>query len=970
MNKLIRLIEDEDKRNPLTDEEIALRLKVRRGDVIKLRHEMGIKDSRERKNELLEPEIRGILTKNPAISIRGITEILNAQGYKVSRNIVSKFYREYSNIDHDERKDRKDRDGNKALDAFDTLIGAAGSLKPQIELAKAAILYPNNGLHTLLYGATGVGKSDLAECMYKFSVESGVRKKEAPFIVFNCADYAENPQLLLAQLFGYTKGAYTGAESNKEGLVEKAHTGILFLDEVHRLPPEGQEILFHLIDKGKFRRLGETGIHRDVEVMIIAATTEDIESTLLATFRRRIPMVIELPTLSKRPLEEKLQIIKSFFRKEANRMNATIVIASNVLTALLLYETKGNIGQLRSDIQVVCARGFLNYMVKKEKVLRIEITDLSSQVLKGLLKMNQYRNIVEKIIYGDIEICPSKDVFDDQLKEPNYMFPNEIYKEIEEKYQKMERKGIDNPIINRILGDELELKISQLVKQFQHNNNAMIKQDLEKIVGEKIVNLVEKMMKKAKKRIPNIDDSLFYCLATHLSTSYERLRHNKPINNPKLKMIQMEYPFEYEIAEEMSKIASYYLEMDLPDDEIAFIAMYLKTYSAQNLLNVQHVGILVLSHGHVAEGMAAVANRLLGVEHAKAIEMSLDESPDKALERAVDEVKRLDTGKGVLLLVDMGSLVGFGNIITERTGIKTRIISRVDTTMVIDAVRKAMLPDSDIHEIVDSLQSKFICESNFGEKRARKHSKVIVSICLTGKGAAELIKKVIDQQRSQRNENVEVITIGALAELNLDMVINKLYEKKDILAIVGTIDPKIPGIPFISAKEIFRGDGIARINHLFYIHDHIKDYEVEDPSLRKLIRPDLIFVKSDIKSKNEVLNIMAEQMVQRGCVTENYIYSVYERELLSPTLFKNQIALPHGNPEEILTPAISIATLASPIEWEKGEEVSCVIMLALSQYNRKEFTKLYRLINDEKLLERMNKVDQTEMLMEVLLEND
>lgn len=970
MNKLCKLIEEEDKKNPLTDEDIALQLRMRRGDVIKLRHSMGIKDSRERKNELLEPEILRIMQEKPNISIRAITEILNEKDYKVSRNIVSKFYTERSEINRTDREGLKDRDDNESLDAFDTLIGATGSLKPQIELAKAAILYPTNGLHTLLYGATGVGKSDLAECMYKFSIEAGVRKKEAPFIVFNCADYAENPQLLLAQLFGYTKGSYTGAETNKEGLVEKAHTGILFLDEVHRLPPEGQEILFHLIDKGKFRRLGETGVYRDVEIMIIAATTEDIESSLLATFRRRIPMLIELPILSTRPLEEKLQIIKSFFRKEANRMNATIVIASNVLAALLLYETKGNIGQLRSDIQVVCARGFLNYMVKKEKILRIEITDLSSQVLKGLLKINQYRNVVEKIINSDIEIFPSKDVLNEQLKETNYMFPNEIYREIEEKYQKMENGGVESPIINRILGDELEAKISKLVKQFQHNNKNIIKQDLEKIVGEKIVNIVEDMIRIAKKRISNIDDSLFYCLATHLSTSYERLTHNKPINNPKLKRIQMEYPFEYEIAEEMSKIASYYLEVDLPEDEIAFIAMYLKTYSAKSLLNIQHVGVLVLSHGHVAEGMVTVTNRLLGVEHAKAMEMSLDESPDAALERAVDAVKRSDMGKGVLLLVDMGSLVGFGNIISERTGVKTRTISRVDTTMVIEAVRKAMQPDSDIYEIADSLQNKFLCEASFGEKRAKKLSKAIVSICLTGKGAAELIRKVIGAQRSQRNDNVEIITIGALSEANLDLTFSKLSEKKDILAIVGTIDPKVLGIPFISAKEIIKGDGIARLNHLVYIHESTKDHEIEEWPLHKLIKPELILLKADIKSKNEVLNIMAKQMVQSGCVTENYIYSVYERELLSPTLFKNQIALPHGNPDEIVMPAIGIVTLAAPIEWEDGKEVSCVIMLALSQYNRKEFTKLYKMINDEKLLERIKKVDRAEKLMEVLFKND
>ena len=112
--------------------------------------------------------------------------------------------------------------------AFDELIGFDGSLKSKVELSRAAILYPPNGLHTLIYGQTGVGKSELAECMYKFAIESGVKGKDCPFIVFNCADYAENPQLLLAQLFGYAKGAYTGAQTSKEGIVEMADNGILF----------------------------------------------------------------------------------------------------------------------------------------------------------------------------------------------------------------------------------------------------------------------------------------------------------------------------------------------------------------------------------------------------------------------------------------------------------------------------------------------------------------------------------------------------------------------------------------------------------------------------------------------------------------------------------------------------------------------------------------------------------------------
>lgn len=976
MKKILELIQNEDKKNPLTDQQISKILGISRSDVVNLRHALKIGDSRERRKELLEAEIRKLLEMTPDISERMLTEELNKVGFKLSRNIVSKFLRFSKRQDPASRMEELPLP-KKSSGAFDNIIGANGSLKPQIELAKAAVLYPTNGLHTLIYGGTGVGKSELAECMYKFAIEAKVKPEDAPFIIFNCADYAENPQLLLSQLFGYVKGAYTGAETNKEGLVEKANNGILFLDEVHRLPPEGQEILFYLIDKGKFRRLGETNVFREVKLMIIAATTEDLESSLLTTFRRRIPMKIEIPSLSQRPLEEKFEIIKNFFRQEATRMNVSITIHYDVIVALLLYETNGNIGQLRSDIQVVCARGFLNYMVKKQKSINIEITDLPSLVVKGLLKINTNRKTIEKIINSNLEISPEDESILQKstleaVKESGYAFPKEIYREIEEKYQKMEYQGLDTAIINRILAEELEMKIRQLIKQFRYNKHNLIKQDLEKIVGEKIVMAVEEMMKKAVKNLPDIDESLFYCLATHLSASYERILQNKFIGNPQLSRICLEYPKEYKVAEEMSKIASYYLEIDLPEDEIAFIAMYLKTYSIKNMLNENNVGILVLSHGHVAEGMVYVANRLLGVEHARALEMSLDESPSVVLEKAIDMIKTMDRGKGVLLLVDMGSLVSFGNIITERTGIRTRTVTRVDTTMVIEAVRKALTPDSELNDIADFLEKERFSPNKLPlDKSPKKLGNTIVSICLTGKGAAEMLGKVIKGD-CRIKENLEIIKLGALTDCNLDETIKNISMKKNILAVVGTIDLNIPGIPYISAKEILKGEGINRIYNLINIYENPTEKigsGISELSFKQLFIPELMHVNVKAANKNEVLDRMANRMVQKGYVTERYIFSIHEREILAPTVFKNMVALPHGNPEEIIQPAISVMTLSSPIIWDDNHTVDCVFMLGLSQYYKKEFRKFYSIINNEKVLEKIKKCKTVDMLMEVLLKN-
>ena len=76
-------------------------------------------------------------------------------------------------------------------------------------------------------------------------------------VVLNCADYANNPELLSAALLGYKKGSFTGADTDKEGLLQEADGGYLFLDEVHRLSYENQENLFVFMDTGRYRPLGD-----------------------------------------------------------------------------------------------------------------------------------------------------------------------------------------------------------------------------------------------------------------------------------------------------------------------------------------------------------------------------------------------------------------------------------------------------------------------------------------------------------------------------------------------------------------------------------------------------------------------------------------------------------------------------------------------------------------------------------------
>ncbi len=141
--------------------------------------------------------------------------------------------------------------------------------------------------------------------------------------------------------------------------------GILFLDEIHRLPPDGQEMLFFLMDKGEYYRLGEASVTRKSNLLIIGATTEDPQKSLLKTFLRRIPVIITLPSLKEKSVEEKVELVQELFVEEALRIDKRIIICPEVLKALVLYDCKGNIGQLKSDIRLLCAKSFFKVFAKQ-----------------------------------------------------------------------------------------------------------------------------------------------------------------------------------------------------------------------------------------------------------------------------------------------------------------------------------------------------------------------------------------------------------------------------------------------------------------------------------------------------------------------------------------------------------------------------------------------------------------------------
>ena len=408
---------------------------------------------------------------------------------------------------------------------MDKFLKRNPSLFHQIEQGKAAILYPGDGMHMLLLGETGVGKSLFADLLYKYGIQSGKLAEASPFIQFNCADYAHNPQLLMSQLFGHVKGAYTGVETNKTGLLEKANGGILFLDEIHRLPIEGQEMLFTYIDRGVFRRLGESEKDHHANVLIIGATTEK-KDTLLKTFIRRLPIIIDLPSLRERSIEERHQLFDTFVQQEVDQLGVPMYFSKNALKAFLHYKCELNIGQFKADIRIAFAKSYARFLAVKEDYLRVSSKDLPDYIRAGLLSNAAHRQMWSKYEVTNrqaIQYLPSTAT----VTEVSVPSESTIYREMNTRYRELEQNKASAEEIQKAMEHDLKTYFKLTGEKEQLFCN---KENLIALVPDNIIKELEKILRHVTIKTGKVvSDKVFQMMAIHIYNLVKRSQQDHVI---------------------------------------------------------------------------------------------------------------------------------------------------------------------------------------------------------------------------------------------------------------------------------------------------------------------------------------------------------------------------------------------------------------------------------------------------------
>jgi two-component system, NtrC family, response regulator PilR len=234
----------------------------------------------------------------------------------------------------------------RRLTGLDNIVGASPKMRATFELIQT--IAPQSS-RVLITGESGTGKELVARAIH----ENSTRAK-APFITINCGAFPET--LLESELFGYVKGAFTGANENRSGLFQAADGGTLFMDEIGNMSATMQVKLYRVLQEGKVRPIGSTE-EADVDVRVIAATNKDLEREIAeGRFREdlyyRLSVIpVQLPALRERREDIPL-LARHFLERFRNSTGKQIEgIEPKAMERLEAYDWPGNVRELENTIE-------------------------------------------------------------------------------------------------------------------------------------------------------------------------------------------------------------------------------------------------------------------------------------------------------------------------------------------------------------------------------------------------------------------------------------------------------------------------------------------------------------------------------------------------------------------------------------------------------------------------------------------
>lgn len=582
---------------------------------------------------------------------------------------------------------------------FDDFIGYRGSMRYAIDQISAAIMYPPDGLNILITGHSGVGKSYLASKIAQLAKSKGIISNGAPYIVLNCADYANNPELVSSMLFGYVKGAYTGAAEAKDGLLKQANGGYLFLDEVHRLSSENQEKLFSFMDSGQFYPMGDNSHPIKSKVRLVMATTENPEKVLLTTFLRRVPVHVKLPDFASRPIDERLELLRYIFYQEARRINRKIEVDKYVVSTLLKIKHPGNIGYLKNIIKVSCAAAYRDQ--ENSDVIKLHLNNIMVEELPTFAE------------YGNLLIDPNTvlERAGNSLIKKSFLKLEMLLKQLETNYSHEEISKCKLAIQNlKCFVDPSSIKSGLYL---QHNNL------FQKIIGNQF----------------GLSNTTYLEPVLYLLYSYHFEVDEKIINS-------LNEEFSNLISRSLHVAKSFYslLPILAPQSQKTLELILALLLSDHVDENIKLRGLMVAHGENTATSIQTVVNSLCGTYIFDALDMPIDTGVEPIIDEAKKLIASFNTTEGFILMVDMGSLGQLYSEIKSHLDGDLLVVNNLTTLTSLDLALK-MQQNISFKQIAEAADRDYEIGVQYYEGFSQSPN-ILVS-CISGLGIAQKVSEII-----------------------------------------------------------------------------------------------------------------------------------------------------------------------------------------------------------------------------------
>lgn len=722
---------------------------------MKLKKEQVLEFITEYSSDLIHDEF-------PKITTRFLSEKLKMQRTNIS-SILNQLVNEGKLVKYNGRPvlyQLADENTSGNGDVFEQLVGYDSSLKEAIASAKAAVLYPEGNPTILITAKHGSGVSHFAKTVFRFAQASGKLKTRAPWILWDCKTLFNDQDKFQEIFLG---------DHEKEGILKKASGGMLILENIDVVSERNLDWLVAFLRGEKIQGQDEWPWQKDYHCITIFSTMKDTNEMMLNLLRGQMDFRISLPSLEERSIEERFLILQKFFKEEAKAMDRMIEVDTSILHALLLYEVTDDIKGLKNDIHTGCANSYVRSYNTEKKTIVLLMSDFPNYVRKGIMYYRSYKNEIDEMIKNGCKYT----FYKNQMLRDNKTAKKDIYQSIDARKRDLERHALTEEEINMAVSNQLESEFEEYFEQLCERVDSI--DTLNKMVSEKLISLTRKFLLKAAEQLScKFSKEIFCGICLHVNSCLIKVSKKQRISNEEIARLLSKYPMHYELVKEFQVELGKEFNVKLNVDDLIFLLMFL--LEAKKDVNESKVVTLIAMHGsHAASSIAAVVNVLSDDSNVQAFDMDLDKNVRIVYEELKEKIIKIDQGKGILLIYDMGSIHTMAESIAQETKIAIRCVE-VPITLVGIAGSSKAAEMKTLDEVADYLQDNF---SGLQYFRAKPMPEMKPEI----EKNEEIIEQMMEESSQEESINEVFEYLGdQFPQFDIDLMKNYL------LVIIGQIE--------------------------------------------------------------------------------------------------------------------------------------------------------------------------------------